>query len=94
MGAGANTSPALSLSCALSLMFHVTWCGQVSLMVALDFTGSNGHPSKPSSLHYMAPASSSSMGQRVGFNEYQQTIDRVGSILASYDADGRQKDYR
>ena len=28
---------------------------QISLSVAIDFTGSNGHPSQPSSLHYLGP---------------------------------------
>jgi hypothetical protein len=55
---------------------------EVSLMIAIDFTGSNGNPSETSSLHYLG-------GERYGRqNDYQATIEKVGSILAAYDADG------
>ncbi|KAL5473574.1 hypothetical protein EMCRGX_G028070 [Ephydatia muelleri] len=51
---------------------------QISLIVAVDFTGSNGNPSSPSSLHYINPAQD---------NEYLQAIKSVGSVLAPYDSD-------
>ena len=55
---------------------------EVSLMIAVDFTASNGNPQSSSSLHYLG-------GQRAGRqNDYQATIEKVGSILAAYDHDG------
>lgn len=49
---------------------------QVSLSVAIDFTGSNGTPTDPRSLHYMGPS-----------NQYEAAIWQVGSILEPYDSD-------
>jgi len=46
------------------------------LSVAIDFTGSNGNPSLPSSLHYLNE-----------YNQYEQAIMSVGSILECYDLD-------
>jgi hypothetical protein len=50
----------------------------VSLMVAVDFTGSNGDPTLPGTLHY-----------RFGLepNQYQQAIRTIGTIVAPYDSD-------
>ncbi|ETO27778.1 hypothetical protein RFI_09355 [Reticulomyxa filosa] len=42
----------------------------MSLIVAIDFTGSNGHPLHPQNLHYLSPQCS----------QYQQTI-RTLAIL-------------
>lgn len=52
---------------------------EFNLYIAMDFTGSNGHPTSPKSLHYMNPS-----GQ---YNEYQKGILAVGSILELYDKD-------
>lgn len=51
---------------------------QVELMVAVDFTGSNGNPADPRSLHYTGGGSD---------NEYVDAIKSVGSVLAPYDSD-------
>jgi hypothetical protein len=51
---------------------------QLRLMVAIDFTGSNGDPRLPESLHYWHESKQ---------NMYQQAINAVGSILAPYDSD-------
>lgn len=49
---------------------------EISLIVGIDFTGSNGTPSRPESLHYM----------RDNFmNPYQKAITSVGEILFNYD---------
>jgi len=48
------------------------------LSIAIDFTGSNGIPTHPTSLHYMNP-------QRP--NQYQIAIDAVSRILLNYDSD-------
>ena len=49
------------------------------MQVAIDFTGSNGDPALPTSLHYRNPAA--------GLNQYQTAIDAVGSVLEFYDTD-------
>eukprot|EP00455_Lapot_gusevi_P035859 TRINITY_DN3975_c0_g2_i6.p1 TRINITY_DN3975_c0_g2~~TRINITY_DN3975_c0_g2_i6.p1 ORF type:complete len:523 (+),score=208.25 TRINITY_DN3975_c0_g2_i6:230-1570(+) len=51
---------------------------QISLMAAIDFTGSNRNPSDYTSLHYRA---------KPGGNEYQNAISMIGSIVAPYDSD-------
>lgn len=51
---------------------------EISLVVGIDFTASNGDPSQPGTLHYwdaMQP------------NEYELAIRAVGDILAYYDSD-------
>jgi hypothetical protein len=53
---------------------------ELSLTVAIDFTGSNGDPRSPQSLHYIDPA-----GSRM--NQYQDAILSVGSIIECYDSD-------
>lgn len=53
---------------------------EISLVVGIDFTASNGDPSQPGTLHYwdaMQP------------NEYELAIRAVGDILAFYDSDER-----
>ncbi|EGR31748.1 hypothetical protein IMG5_102480 [Ichthyophthirius multifiliis] len=52
---------------------------QLNLVIAIDFTGSNGIPSASDSLHAIQ-----NNGQ---FNSYQQAIKLVGDILLNYDAD-------
>lgn len=49
----------------------------ISFTAAIDFTGSNGHPSSPSSLHYIGSQ----------MNEYQQSLLNVGSVIEPYDSD-------
>lgn len=54
-------------------------CGvQISLSIAIDFTGSNGEYRSPSSLHYCNPNNP---------NQYEKAIWEVGSILEAYDSD-------
>jgi hypothetical protein len=48
---------------------------QIEIMVAIDFTASNGDPQSPQSLHYMNPHA---------FNKYQDAIINVGEILEKY----------
>lgn len=57
---------------------------EVSLSVAIDFTGSNGHPSSLSSLHHVHGDT---------MNSYQQAILSVGSVLEAYDSDHRYPVY-
>ncbi|CAD8157022.1 unnamed protein product [Paramecium pentaurelia] len=51
---------------------------QLNLMTAIDFTGSNGAPHQPGSLHFRSPHS---------LNQYQLAINAVGEILLAYDFD-------
>lgn len=52
---------------------------EISLMVCVDYTASNGDPDKTYSLHYQATGKPS---------QYEQAIVSVGTILADYDHDG------
>jgi hypothetical protein len=52
---------------------------RISLMVAIDFTGSNGHPMDKESLHYRGGATP---------NEYQRAIQAVGSVVQAYNSGG------
>jgi hypothetical protein len=52
---------------------------QLSFIVAIDFTGSNGDPAHPRSLHYFDP--------RNPVNQYTTAIEAVGSIVQDYDTD-------
>eukprot|EP00761_Pharyngomonas_kirbyi_P000254 gb/GECH01000254.1/.p1 GENE.gb/GECH01000254.1/~~gb/GECH01000254.1/.p1 ORF type:complete len:517 (+),score=132.10 gb/GECH01000254.1/:1-1551(+) len=51
---------------------------EMNLVVGIDFTGSNGHPGSPESLHFIhgnAP------------NQYESAIFSIGEILKYYDSD-------
>uniref|UniRef100_A0A7N6ARQ9 C2 domain-containing protein n=1 Tax=Anabas testudineus TaxID=64144 RepID=A0A7N6ARQ9_ANATE len=51
---------------------------QLNFTIAIDFTGSNGDPRSPRSLHYINPQ---------GYNEYLAAIWAVGSVIQDYDSD-------
>ena len=53
---------------------------QLNLMIAIDYTASNGNPATPTSLHYIDPSGR--------LNQYAQAIFNVGNVLLPYDADG------
>ena len=67
--------------CAISIEYDFTDFlrsgTQLNLMVAIDFTGSNGVPSQSSSLHYLRGGSP---------NSYERAIWAVGGILEPYDS--------
>jgi len=52
----------------------------LNLSVAVDFTGSNGDPRKPGTLHYIDRHG----GQ---LNDYEKALTAVGGIIAKYDYD-------
>ncbi|KAJ8772461.1 hypothetical protein K2173_027638 [Erythroxylum novogranatense] len=54
---------------------------ELSFMVAIDFTASNGNPRLPDSLHYIDHSGR--------LNEYQRAIEDVGDVLQFYDSDKR-----
>jgi len=51
---------------------------ELNFVVAIDFTGSNGNPAVPQSLHYIHPNHP---------NEYKTAIHAVGNIIQDYDSD-------
>jgi hypothetical protein len=53
---------------------------ELQMSVAVDFTGSNGDPRKPGTLHHIERSS----GQ---LNNYEKALTAVGSIIARYDSD-------
>ena len=53
---------------------------ELSLMVAIDFTASNGEFDDPLSLHHIDP-------QGVKKNQYEEAILSIGNIIESYDSD-------
>ena len=55
---------------------------EIGLIVAVDFTGSNGQPSMSTSNHYAAPWNG------VMHSLYSKAIAAVGSVLLQYDRDG------
>ncbi|XP_019366540.1 PREDICTED: copine-1 isoform X1 [Gavialis gangeticus] len=51
---------------------------QINFTVGIDFTGSNGDPKSPDSLHFISPN---------GINEYLIAIWSVGNVVQDYDTD-------
>eukprot|EP01029_Cantina_marsupialis_P003194 TRINITY_DN1303_c0_g3_i2.p1 TRINITY_DN1303_c0_g3~~TRINITY_DN1303_c0_g3_i2.p1 ORF type:complete len:576 (+),score=188.39 TRINITY_DN1303_c0_g3_i2:43-1770(+) len=60
-----------------SFLDYISGGCELNLTVAVDFTGSNGNPKSPSSLHYIS----------TNMNEYQCALSAVGQILMNYDSD-------
>ena len=60
-----------------SFIDYLRGCMQINLWVAIDFTGSNGDPNLPTSLHYLGTNS----------NQYETAIRACGDIVAYYDYD-------
>lgn len=53
---------------------------KLSMVLAIDFTSSNGDPRNPESYHYLNPS---------GRNRYEQAIMNAGNILKNYDSDNQ-----
>uniref|UniRef100_A0A3B4VF29 Copine I n=1 Tax=Seriola dumerili TaxID=41447 RepID=A0A3B4VF29_SERDU len=51
---------------------------QINFTVGIDFTGSNGDPRSPNSLHFMSPD---------GLNQYLSALWSVGQVIQDYDTD-------
>jgi len=51
---------------------------ELNVVVAIDFTGSNGDPRKPGTLHHIDPNS---------MNDYEKAISSIVEILSKYDSD-------
>ncbi len=50
---------------------------QINFTVGVDFTGSNGNPLNPTSLHFIDPTYP---------NEYTQALTAVGAVCQDYDS--------
>ncbi|EHB05458.1 Copine-1 [Heterocephalus glaber] len=61
-----------------SFLDYVIGGCQINFTVGMDFTGSNGDPSSPDSLHYLSPT---------GVNEYLTALWSVDSVVQDYDSD-------
>jgi len=59
---------------------YITGGCELELCIAIDFTGSNGDPRVPGTLHYMNP-------NPAYLNDYEKALTAVGGIIAKYDAD-------
>jgi len=79
--AGASTASTYSATTTSRPTFfdYVTGGCQLNLCIAIDFTGSNGDPRQPGTLHYMRPDGS--------YNDYEKAISAIGGILSKYDSD-------
>jgi hypothetical protein len=55
----------------------------LNTIVAIDFTGSNGDPTKEGTLHYVSSA----------LNDYEKAITSILSVLANYDPDQKYPTY-
>jgi len=62
-----------------SFLEYIAGGCQINMMVAVDFTGSNGNPLTPGSLHYI--------GDRSVPTQYLQALAACGAILLEYDSD-------
>ncbi|XP_029006220.1 copine-1 [Betta splendens] len=61
-----------------SFLDYVMGGCQLNFTVGIDFTGSNGDPRTPQSLHYMSPD---------GLNQYLSALWSVGQVIQDYDTD-------
>ncbi|KAF9900296.1 Copine-8 [Lobosporangium transversale] len=77
-GTSSLTITNFSITTPPSFMDFMIAGGTIGLIVAIDFTQSNGDPQNPSSLHFKSPT---------GDNEYTRAIRSVGNILQFYDSD-------
>jgi len=64
-----------------SFLDYIMGGTQINLVVAIDYTASNGDPGIQNSLHYINPNGA--------LNQYAQVISTVGNILLAYDSDGK-----
>uniref|UniRef100_A0A7S3PIB1 C2 domain-containing protein n=2 Tax=Aplanochytrium stocchinoi TaxID=215587 RepID=A0A7S3PIB1_9STRA len=63
-----------------TLLEYIRGGMQISMITVVDFTGSNGDPRYPQSLHYLSP----NPGQ---LNFYEAALQSVGQIVIDYDTD-------
>ena len=71
-------SPAHQPSGGYDFVDYVSGGLELNVVVAIDFTGSNGDPRQPGTLHHLDPTSR---------NDYQKAIASIVHVLAEYDSD-------
>lgn len=76
--AGTIAVPKCEVERVFGFLDYISRGCEISLVTAIDWTGSNGDPRTPKSLHYRNPHA---------MNPYQQVIHSVGNILGYYDRD-------
>ena len=74
-----STTSSVTLSSMPSFVDYIAGGCQLNVVVAIDFTGSNGNPRQPGTLHYLSPT-----GDK---NDYEKAIISNLSILKKYDHD-------
>ena len=77
IGNGKSSKISVEVFKNYSFLDYIRGGMQINLTVAIDFTGSNGNPSQPTSLHYIGTNS----------NSYEIAIRSCGNIVAYYDYD-------
>uniref|UniRef100_A0A8B9J9C0 Copine I n=1 Tax=Astyanax mexicanus TaxID=7994 RepID=A0A8B9J9C0_ASTMX len=68
----------LKIEAQYTFLDYVMGGCQINFTVGIDFTGSNGDPRSPESLHYLSPD---------GTNQYLNAIWSVGQVIKDYDTD-------
>jgi hypothetical protein len=63
-----------------SFVDYISGGCEINVAVAIDFTGSNGDPRTPGTLHHLSPKG----GER---NDYEKAIVAIVSILSKFDSD-------
>merc|ERR1712013_610908 len=76
---GTVTLNSITIEAVPSFLDYIQGGTQVNFTVAIDFTGSNGNPQSPQSLHYQDPSGRP--------NQYVTAIQSVGEIVQDYDSD-------
>jgi hypothetical protein len=74
-----ETKPSVFVPGTPSFVDYISGGCELNVVVAIDFTGSNGDPRKPGTLHYRHPDGS--------HNDYEKAIASIVNILAKYDSD-------
>nr|XP_039249709.1 copine-3-like [Styela clava] len=77
-GSGTIIFQASRIQKTFSFLNYIFGGLQINFTVGVDFTGSNGDPSDPHSLHYQ---------DNNYLNEYMQALLAVGSVIQDYDTD-------
>ena len=73
------SSPPSSPTTKPSFVDYVAGGCHLNVVVAIDFTGSNGNPRQPGTLHYLSPDGAK--------NDYEKAISSVLRVLSKYDTD-------
>ena len=78
-GSGTVILERISIETVPTFLDYIQSGTRVNFSLAVDFTGSNGNPNNPQSLHYKDPSGRP--------NQYVTAISAVGDIIQDYDSD-------